>query len=87
MTGHQAATGVAREGTPADSWDDHREILSGIRSQIEDAEDELQQLYDSRSEAVADAWSEGMPQREIGYELGISHTMVQKILGGEMGTS
>jgi len=25
-----------------------------------------------------------MPQREIGYELGVSHTMVQKILAGEL---
>lgn len=79
------ATPVAREVTPADSWDFHRKELADAKDRIEEAEDALQEAYEERASAVLDAWDDGMPQREIGYELGISHTMVQKIIAGEIG--
>jgi DNA-binding NarL/FixJ family response regulator len=84
MTADDVATGVAREVTPADSWDVHRQALADCRDAIEEAEEQLQEAYSERGAAVIDAWDDGMPQREIGWELGISHTMVQKIIAGEL---
>ena len=68
-----------------DQWSDHRKKLSECAEDIWEAEDQLQEAYGERAAAVLDAWDDGMPQREIGYELGISHTMVQKIIAGELG--
>jgi len=68
----------------ADEWSDHRKMLSSAADAIADAEEQLQEAYEERASAVLDAWDDGMPQREIGYELGVSHTMVQKILAGEL---
>jgi DNA-directed RNA polymerase specialized sigma24 family protein len=61
-------------------WDYVRADLSDISDEIHAALMELAELYERRADLVLDAAAEGMPQREIGYELGVSHTAVQKIL-------
>lgn len=77
------ATRVASEGEAEDPWADHRAELQAAAADIEDLQDQLQDAYADRADAVIGAWEDGMPQREIGYELSISHTMVQKIIAQE----
>jgi DNA-directed RNA polymerase specialized sigma24 family protein len=94
MTAAQMATGVATTSVPSDAAveiaatvDDLPDTdwvndLGEVRDAIDQARDVLRELFAIRASLVIDAWDEGMPQREIGWELGISHTAVQKIIAG-----
>jgi Trp operon repressor len=66
-----------------DEWSNIRDELRDITNAIDDARYELEDLLEHRAELVEQAADEGMPQREIGFELGVSHTTVQRILAGQ----
>jgi Trp operon repressor len=51
--------------------------------ELDDARDEIERVLEERAELVEQAADEGMPQREIGFELMVSHTTVQRILAGQ----
>jgi len=78
------AVDLARGGaSDPDPFAHLRDELSRVANEIDDARDELERLLEERAELVEEAADEGMPQREIGYELAVSHTTVQRILVGQ----
>lgn len=80
-----ARTAIVATVVANDPWSDHREQLASITAALEEADNVLYELRIARAQAVIEASDDGMPQREIGAELGISHTMVQKIIAEEAG--
>lgn len=60
--------------------EDWESALLEISTEIDDARDELDRLYEQRNELVAEALAEGVTQAEVARVLGVTHTAVQKMV-------